>query len=79
MMMKIKVEEKDFYEAYHVLSRADNVDADTDVLNEWRLFLEASLFLMKKKYKEGVAAFESLLGLSTFCKGYESLKSKAKK
>ena len=28
MMMRIKVEEKDFYEAYHILSRADNVEVD---------------------------------------------------
>ena len=46
--MRMKVEEKDFYEAYHILTRADNVEVNTEVLNEWRLFLEASLFLMKK-------------------------------
>ena len=55
MMMRMKVEEKDFYEAYHILTRADNVEVNTEVLNEWRLFLEASLFLMKKKYKEGIS------------------------
>ena len=49
--MRMKVEEKDFYEAYYILTRADNVEVNTEVLNEWRLFLEASLFLMKKKYK----------------------------
>jgi hypothetical protein len=29
MMMKIKIEEKDFYEAYHILTRADNVEVDS--------------------------------------------------
>ena len=66
MMMQIKVEEKDFYEAYHILTRADNVEVNVEVLNEWRLFLEASLFLMKKKYKEGINTFESLLTLPLF-------------
>jgi|JI9StandDraft_1071089.scaffolds.fasta_scaffold38943_3 hypothetical protein len=76
MMMKIKIEEKDFYEAYHILTRADNVEVDVDALNEWRLFLEGSLFLMKKKYKEGITTFESLLSLETFKGKYSSLKSK---
>ena len=53
--MRIKIEEKDFYEAYHILTRADNVEVDAEALNEWRLFIEGSLFLMKKKYKEGIA------------------------
>ena len=39
MMMKIKIEEKDFYEAYHILTRADNVEVDKEALNEWKLFL----------------------------------------
>lgn len=29
MMMRMKVEEKDFYEAYHILTRADNVEVNT--------------------------------------------------
>lgn len=76
MMMKIKVEEKDFYEAYHILTRADNVEVDADVLNEWRLFLEASLFLMKKKYKEGINTFDSLLSLPTFKRDFSEIKGK---
>jgi len=26
MMMKIKIEDKDFYEAYHILSRTNNIE-----------------------------------------------------
>lgn len=51
MMLRIKIEEKDFYEAYHVLNRTDNIEVDREVVQEWRLFLEATLFLMKKKYR----------------------------
>ena len=76
MMMKIKIEEKDFYEAYHILTRADNVEVDANGLNEWRLFLEGSLFLMKKKYKEGISTFEGLLGLQSFKGKYSKLKGR---
>lgn len=76
MMIKIKIEEKDFYEAYHILTRADNVEVDVEVLKEWRLFLEGSLFLMKKKYKDGITTFESLLSLPPFEGKYSALKSK---
>jgi hypothetical protein len=79
MMMKIKVEEKDFYEAYHILTRAENVEVDSDILNEWRLFLEASLFLMKKKYKEGINTFESLMMLPNFQKRIEDIKGRFSK
>lgn len=76
MMMKIKIEEKDFYEAYHILTRADNIEVDADILNEWRLFLEASLFLMKKKYKDGINTFQSLLTLPTFKLKFRDIKKK---
>lgn len=48
-----------------------------DVINEWRLFLEASLFLMKKKYKDGVDTFKSLLTLPLFKQKYSQIKSNA--
>lgn len=60
MMLRIKISDKDFYEAYHLVSRADNVEVQKEVVLEWKLFLEASLFLMKKKYKDGLAMYESL-------------------
>lgn len=74
-MLKIKIEEKDFYEAYHILNRTDNVDVDRDILNQWKLFLEASLFLMKKKYKEGIDAYKSLLTLKTFKQPLKQIKN----
>lgn len=77
--MKIKIEEKDFYEAYHILTRADNVEVDVDILNEWRLFLQSSLFLMKKKYKDGISTFESLLTLPNFKRDIGEIKGKLSK
>ena len=79
MMMKIKIQEKDFYEAYHILTRADNVEVDVQALNEWRLFLQGTLFLMKKKYKQGNSTLEGLLGLGPFKGKYGSIKSKSEK
>lgn len=39
MMMKIKIEDKDFYEAYHILNRTNNIEINKDIIEEWRLFL----------------------------------------
>lgn len=51
MMMRIKVEDKDFYEAYHILNRTNNIEINKEVIEEWKLFIEGTLFMMKKKYK----------------------------
>lgn len=55
------------------------MEVDVDVLNEWRLFLESSLFLMKKKYKDGISTFESLLTLPTFKREVNEIKGKLSK
>lgn len=73
--MKIKVEDKDFYEAYHILSRATNIDVNREVLEEWRMFLEGTLLMMKKKYQEGIAMMKLLLGLPLYAGSYESVGS----
>lgn len=33
MMMKIKIEDKDFYEAYHILTRTSNIDINKDIID----------------------------------------------
>ena len=49
------------------------------MIEEWRLFIEATLFMMKKKYKEGVATYKSLLGMPLYNPANEdSLPSKKK-
>ena len=47
MMMRIKVEDKDFYEAYHILNRTNNIDINKEIIEEWKLFIEGTLFMMK--------------------------------
>ena len=32
MMMRIKVEDKDFYEAYHILNRTNNIDINKEII-----------------------------------------------
>ena len=61
MMMRIKIQEKDFYQAYHILNRTINIDINKDVIEQWRLFLQGTLFLMKKKYRDGLNTYKSLL------------------
>lgn len=53
-ILKIRINEKDFYEAYHVVARADNLDINRQFVDDWKTFVEGTLLLMKKKYKEGV-------------------------
>jgi len=43
-----------------LINRAENVDVERGVIEEWKLFLEASLFLMKKKYKDALETYDSL-------------------
>lgn len=56
----MKIEEKDFYEASFILTRLKYP------MTAWRVFVEASLLLMKKKYSEGLEMYNSAdLGLYT--------------
>lgn len=73
MMLQIKIEEKDFYEAQHILDRIVNVEVDKDAISEWRIFVEAALLLMKKKYKEGAAMFEKLLAMPLYKLEYKHI------
>ena len=60
-MVKIKIEEKDFYEGYHILNRSSNFHIKMEKIEEWKLFLEGTLSLMKKKCKDGLKNYNSLL------------------
>lgn len=77
--MKIKVEDKDFYEAFHILNRTNNIDINKEIIEEWRLFIEGTLFMMKKKYREGIATYYSLLGLPLYSSRYEQIVVKKNK
>ena len=78
-MMRIKVEDKDFYEAYHILNRTNNIDINKDIIEEWKLFIEGTLFMMKKKYKEGVTTYKTLLGLPLYSSRYDQIVIKKSK
>ena len=79
MMMKIKIEDKDFYEAYHILNRTNNIEINKEIIEEWRLFLQSTLFMMKKKCKEGVSTFKSLLSMPLYTSIYEQIVIKKNK
>ncbi|EAS02746.2 tetratricopeptide repeat protein (macronuclear) [Tetrahymena thermophila SB210] len=54
---KIKIEQRDFYEAFHTLNRSDYLDTDKKMLEKFRLFTEGVIFLMKRKYKDAIDNF----------------------
>ena len=64
-MLKTKIEQRDFYEASHIISRFSSP------MVIWRLFIEATLLLMKKKYEEGIVLYNSS-ELSLFTKAYSA-------
>ena len=78
-MIMIRIQEKDFYQAYHILNRTQNIDVNSDVIDEWRIFLEASLFLMKKKVKEALQNYKSLLEKPLFKKSFNQIKDISEK
>lgn len=57
---KIKIEQRDFYAAYHTLNRADFLDTEKTYLEKFRLFTEAVIFLMKRKFPESLVNFQSI-------------------
>lgn len=61
------------------MNRTDNVDVQKEVILEWKLFLEASLFLMKKKYKDALVTYEGLEKRELYQKNYSSIEKEAQK
>lgn len=57
---KIKIEQRDFYEAFYQLSRADYLDVDEKILEKFKIFTDGVTFLMKRKFDEGVEALTTL-------------------
>ncbi|CAD8173712.1 unnamed protein product [Paramecium octaurelia] len=58
---KIKIEQRDFYEAFYQLSRADYLDVDEKILEKFKIFTDGVTFLMKRKFDEGVEALTTLI------------------
>jgi hypothetical protein len=68
---KIKIEQRDYYAAFHQLCRADYLDVDQKSLEKFRIFTDGVTFLMKRKYKEGVDHLTNLINnfaVSSFLK-----------
>jgi hypothetical protein len=53
-MIKARICERDFYSAYHYIERIEFLDVDKQVLEKIRMFAEAVLFLMKRKFPESI-------------------------
>jgi predicted negative regulator of RcsB-dependent stress response len=61
-LVKIKMEERDFYAAYHTISRAEHLHVDQSIIDRFRIFNEAAVFLMKRKFEEGLKLLEVMKG-----------------
>jgi tetratricopeptide (TPR) repeat protein len=58
---KIKIQQKDFYEAYYNLKRAAHFKLKQRKLVNYQMFTEGVIFLMKRKTKTGVKLISSLI------------------
>lgn len=58
---KIKIQQKDFYEAYHNLKRASHFKLKQKKLLNYKMFTEGVIFLMKRKTKTGLKLITSLI------------------
>ncbi|CAD8164820.1 unnamed protein product [Paramecium octaurelia] len=53
-IVKIKIEQNDFYSAQHELDRATYLDVDNTQLQKFELFVGGAIYLMKRKFEDGV-------------------------
>lgn len=44
------MEQRDYYEAYYALSRSEHLDVDSSIIENFKLFNEAAILLMKRKF-----------------------------
>ena len=58
---KIKIQQKDFYEAYYNLQRATHYQLKQKKLLNYKIFTEGVIFLMKRKTKTGLKLLSSLI------------------
>ena len=62
---KIKIEMRDFYQAYHTLQRVDYLDVDQKVFEKFRLFIDGVTYLMKRKHEDGIKNLTTLVKTQT--------------
>ena len=58
---KIKIQQKDFYEAYYNLKRANHFKLKQKKLVNYKMFTEGVIFLMKRKTKTGLKLITQLI------------------
>lgn len=58
---KIKIQQKDFYEAFYNLQRATHYKLKQKKLIHYKMFTEGVIFLMKRKNKTGIKLLTSLI------------------
>ena len=58
---KIKIENRDYYEALFTLERAEYLDIDEKVVKKFRIFINGVTSMMKKNYQEGIKILTELL------------------
>lgn len=58
---RINIEQRDYYSAFHQLSRSDLLDVDRKSLEKFIIFTDGVTFLMKRKYKEGLDNLTTLV------------------
>ena len=58
---KIKIQQKDFYEAYYNLKRATHFKLKQKKLVNYKMFTEGVIFLMKRKTKTGLKLLTQLV------------------
>ncbi len=68
---KIRINQRDFYEAFHNLQRAIHYDFRSKKFLQYKMFVEGVLFLMKRKVKKGVKMLTALIEGSVVFEGKE--------
>lgn len=58
---KIKIENRDYYEALYTLERAQYVDIDEKVIKKFKIFINGVTAMMKKNYTDGIKVLTELL------------------
>jgi len=58
---KIKIELRDYYEAFYTLSRAQYLDIDQKSLQKFKTFTDGVTSLMKKNFDKGIEVLNELV------------------
>ena len=57
---KIKIEQRDYYEAFYTLSRVQYLDIEIKSLQKFKTFTDGVTSLMKKNYEKGIDTLNEL-------------------